>query len=168
MSATYTDEDRQAKAVQREAAERESRALVGDEVTFVWVASNRVDDQVIIFERDPAHPGGECFVGGPGVDYCARTGLVDRLIREGLLLETFEPPDGPKTPWIKPTGTSVHDRDVPGVPTRLGRAPDPDLIASGNKRKVEQAQERAPDEIAVPPQVEKAPEPTEPQSRQRR
>lgn len=165
-AAEYTEEQAKQKATMRQAAEAEAKALAGDDIAFVWVASNRTDDQVVLHERDDAHPGGECFVGGPGVDYCAKTPLVERFLREGLLVETGEPPDGPRTPLITPAGTLRQARDVPGQPSRLGRQIDPDLV--GDPKKLAQQQERAPDDIPVPSQVEKAPEPTEPQNRTRR
>jgi hypothetical protein len=164
MSATMTDvtPDEQWQE-QKDAAEAEAHARAGDDVQFAWLASNRVDDQVVLFEQDDAHPGGECFIGGGGLDYCARTPAVERLLREGVLLELQEPPAGRKRPLVLPTGNQGATRDVPGTPSRLGRKLDPDLVTAQSAKQIEAQQDRAPADIPVPPQVEKPPEPREDQ-----
>jgi hypothetical protein len=117
----------------------------------LWVLSNRVDDRVVLWERDPAHPdGGEAFVAGSTPAFVGRTGTVERLLQQGLLLEVPEPKDGPKKPT--PIGPSVAGvaAAMPGQATRLGRTPDPDLFPSDAIAKVEQRQEELPDEVPVP------------------
>src|SRR5262245_49376440 len=128
---------------------------------LIWVMSNRVDDRVVLFERDPAHPGGEAFVGGNGVTLVGKTTRVTTLLREGLLVEVPEPPDGPKKPVMTPAGSEPRHADQPGQPIALGRKPDPELF--GDKiAQVARAQEQLPSEVPVPPDVvvPPAPEPT--------
>ena len=114
---------------------------------YIWVASNRKDDRVVLFELDPAHPGGEAFVGGDSVARVARTPQVNGLLREGLLVEIPEPPDGPKKPLPIADDPSLRPADGPGQPIRLGRELDPDLVPTAGEGKVAAQQDAAPDQI---------------------
>lgn len=126
----------------------------------IWVLSNRVDDRVVLWEVDPAHPGGEAFVGGSGPDKVARTPRVNALLRSGELVEIPEPPDGPKKPVqdYGPTPESARP-DQPGEPTRLGRVPDPAIVPPDAAEQVQAQQERAGDQVPVPGGVEVPPPP---------
>lgn len=123
---------------------------------ILWVISNRQDDRVVLFERDPRHPGGEAFVGGPAPDKVYRTGEVERLLHTGELVEIPEPPDGPKKPIEVAPVISQAPPAMPGQPIRLGRKLDPDLVPAGAQAKVAQRQQQAPREIrskaTVPPE----------------
>lgn len=133
----------------------------------IWVMSNRVDDRVALFERDPAHPGGEAFVGGAGVAQVGRTTRVVTLLRDGLLVEVPEPPDGPKKPVATPAVADPAPANQPGQPIALGRTPDPELF--GEKvGQVTKAQERLPDEVPVPGGVVVPPEPAPARETRRR
>jgi hypothetical protein len=131
------------------------------------VLSNRADDRVVLWERDPRHPGGEAFVGGSGPDLVARTPEVERLLRAGLLLEIPEPPDGRKKPTTDYEALPEERTDQPGQPIRLGRELDPELVPEGAQRKVLAQQEDAPEQVDVPAGtvVPPAPEPERSTSR---
>lgn len=96
--------------------------------TTLWVLSNRQDDRVVLWERDPAHPGGEAFVGGPTPAYVGRTAEVERLLKDGMLVEVSEPKDGPRKPIVDAVPLEEPAPDMPGQPTRLGRTPDPAIF----------------------------------------
>src|SRR5262245_48752610 len=53
----------------------------------VWVVSNRVDDEVVLWERDPRHPGGEAFIGGEAPDYVYKTPAVEAVLYAGTAVE---------------------------------------------------------------------------------
>lgn len=113
----------------------------------LWVTSNRQDDRVVLFERDPRHPGGEAFVGGPTPDKVYRTGEVERLLHTGEIVEIPEPPDGPKKPVEVASVVSQAPPAMPGQPIRLGRKLDRDLVPAGAQAAVRQRQQQAPSEI---------------------
>ena len=48
--------------------------------------------RVAIWERDPAHPGGECFVADDEVHEVANTPFVQDRILKKMLVEVGEPP----------------------------------------------------------------------------
>lgn len=125
----------------------------------LWVMSNRLDDRVVLFERDPAHPSGEAFVAGSTPAFVGRTGDVERLLREGQMIEVPEPADGRKKPI--PVGDEAlgEANALPGRVTPLGRKLDPDLYPKGTTKAVEEQQERAGDELAVPAGTVVPPEP---------
>lgn len=116
----------------------------------LWVVSNRVDDRVVLWERDPQHPGGEAFVGGSAPAEVGRTGEVERLLHAGLLLEVPEPQDGPKKPLPAAAVQPAEAAAAPGQVTRLGRALDPDLFPQSAIAQAEKQQEKLPDELPVP------------------
>lgn len=117
----------------------------------LWAMSNRKDDRVVLFERDPAHPGGEAFVGGPAPAYVGRTGTVEGLLRDGLLIEVPEPADGRKKPQVpEEAAPDALAADAPGQVVRLGRELDPELYPDGTPKDVAVQQERAGEEIPVP------------------
>lgn len=130
----------------------------------LWVISNRQDDRVVLFERDPRHPGGEAFVGGAAPDKVYRTAEVERLLHTGEMIEIPEPPDGPKKPVDVAPVISQAPPAMPGQPIRLGRKLDPDLVPEGAQRQVRQRQQGAPREIkskaTVPPLPKTDPETT--------
>lgn len=134
-----------------------ARAKKNENPDSIWVMSNRVDDRVVLFEKDPAHPGGEAFVGGNKVDQVGLTGTVEDLLRAGLLLEIPEPPEGPKKPVAVDGGSGVQLPNQPGQPIQLGRVPDPDLVPASALGDVTQQQSGLPNKIAsaaeVPPPV---------------
>jgi hypothetical protein len=140
--------------------------MADEQAQHIWVMSNRVDDRVVLFERDPAHPGGEAFVGGDGVAQVGKTTQITTLLREGLLVEVPEPPDGPKKPMRTPAVTQPIPASQPGQPAALGRQPDPELFGDAVGQVVK-AQERLPDEVPVPAGVI-VPPPPEPARETRR
>ena len=133
----------------------------------IWVLSNRADDRVVLWERDPAHPGGEAFVASSTPAQVAKTGEVARLLREGYLVEVPEPKDGPKKPIAVEAVNPAAAPALPGQVVRLGRKPDPDLFGEGGVDRIEKAQEKLPSEVDVPPGavVPPAPEPERARSR---
>jgi len=48
-----------------------------DENKVVFVTSAREDDTVVLFEKHPAHPGGETFIGGTAI---ARAALTPKVV----------------------------------------------------------------------------------------
>jgi hypothetical protein len=44
-------------------------------------------DEVVLWEQDADHPGGEAFVAGPKPVQVAVTGLVEKRLREGVIAE---------------------------------------------------------------------------------
>ena len=125
----------------------------------MWVLSNRKDNRVVLWDRDREHPGGEAFVAGSTPAHVAKTGEVERLLREGLLIEVPEPKDGPKKPLFVEAVDPSERADGPGQPIRLGRAIDPELFSEAEVRSIEKKQEAAPDEVPVPPGAVVPPEP---------
>lgn len=165
MSATEQTAEQQAeatKARQQADAEMElARATRyaeerGEKAEFIWVISNRVDDRTVLHEQDDAHPSGECFIGGSSPDLCFRTTAVDAAIRRGEAVVTPEPKDSRFKPVITLIASSIApNADQPGEPTRLGRTLNPDLYEAGDIKQVQAAQDKQPDEIAVPAGVQK-------------
>jgi hypothetical protein len=143
-------------------------AARGDEPDLLWVVSNRVDDRVVLFERDPLHPGGEAFVGGSGPDHVYRTPRVRELLHAGMLLEVPEPKEGPKKPLALPAVDTGLIAAQPGQPIALGRPLDPDLFGAGDLERLGRAQARLPDEVPVPEGVVVPPEPAPERERRRR
>lgn len=152
-------------AADREAREAEVRRITayqqqrGDDVDLLWVLSNRVDDRTVLFERDPRHPGGEAFIGGAAPAHVFRTPEIERLLRDGLLVEVPEPQDGPKKPLATPAIGAGPVAAQPGQPVRLGRVPDPDLFDAGQRASIREAQAEAPAEQRVPAGVVVPPAP---------
>jgi hypothetical protein len=134
----------------------------------IWVLSNRQDDRVVLWERDPAHPGGEAFVASGAPAKVAKTGEVARLLREGFLVEVPEPKDGPKKPHIVEAVNPAPAPAMPGQVVRLGRKLDEALFDQGEIERVEKAQEKLPDEAPVPAGVVVPPEPEPERTRNRR
>lgn len=108
-----------------------------------WFVSNRVDDRVVIFERDPLHPGGECFIGGSAPCRAYRTENINRLLMNGEIIEVpeprrtlvvYDPESGgtieiphPRRPLDIQMDIGYLRADVPGQTTRLGRMLDSSL-----------------------------------------
>lgn len=135
----------------REAEMRRVTLLVGDDPDVLWVMSNRVDDRVVLSERDDRHPGGEAFVAGSAPEHVFRTPMVAQLLNDGLLIEVPEPKDGPRRPLALPAaGVIVDVSNQPGQVIRLGRTPDPELYTDAQKKEIEKAQAAKPSEVAVP------------------
>jgi hypothetical protein len=133
-----------------------SRAAADEnDANILWVISNRQDDRVVLFERDPRHPGGEAFVGGGAPDKVYRTAEVERLLHTGEIIEIPEPPDGPKKPVEVAPVISQTPAAMPGQPIKLGRKLDPEVVPEGAQKGVQARQRQAPREIAskatVPP-----------------
>jgi len=95
---------------------------------LIWATSGRIDDRLVIWEREPRHPGGEAFIGGASPDYVARTEVVEELLRTGELVEIPEPPDSRKKPQPKDAPAEGNRPDMPGSVTRLGRVLDPEVV----------------------------------------
>ncbi len=116
----------------------------------LWVLSNRVDDRVVLWERDAVHPTGEAFVGGAAPALVGRSGEIERLLRTGEIIEVPEPEEGPKKPLlVRATG----DEPIPAMPgqiVRLGRKLDPELFGKADLNKIEKEQAALPAEIPVP------------------
>lgn len=134
----------------------------------MWVLSNRVDDRVVLWERDRAHPGGEAFVASSTPARVAKTPEVERLLRAGMLVEVAEPLDGDKKPLDVEAVNAAGSPDGPGRPTRLGRAVPEGMFSEAAVKKIEQAQEGAPREVPVPAGVVVPPEAPAESTRTRR
>jgi hypothetical protein len=117
-------------------------------IANIWVISNRVDDRVVLFERDPAHPNGEAFIGGAGPDLVARNATIEELLRTNQIVMIPEPPDGPKKPITTEEAGISTPSNQPGQPTRLGRVMDPDLVPASAMKAVQAQQTRS--EVPVP------------------
>jgi hypothetical protein len=142
---------------------------MAEEMETTWVISNRQDDRVVLFERDPAHPGGEAFVGGAGPDFVAKTPEVEAALRRGEMVEIPEPPDSRKKPLVGDAAVSMGaPPDMPGQSVRLGRQMDPELVPEGALKRVERQQEEAPKEVPVPSGVVMPPEPAPERETRRR
>lgn len=134
----------------------------------IWVMSNRRDNRVVLWERDAAHPGGEAFVASSAPAEVGKTGAVERLMREGLLVEVSEPKDGPKKPLTVEAVDPSETADGPGRPTRLGRAIDGDLFNDAAVKRIEDKQDAAPREVPVPAGAIVPPAPSEAESERTR
>lgn len=128
---------------------------------FIWLVSNRKDDRVVLHERDPRHPGGEVFIGGPTPDKAFKTAEVVRLLHSGEAIEIPEPPKSRKKP-IDTEAVVEHVAPAqPGQAIGLGRAFDPELVPAGAVRQVQGKQNALPRSIASkalvppPPKTEK-------------
>jgi hypothetical protein len=126
-----------------------------------WGVSGRTDDRVVLFERDPMHPGGEAFIAGPTPDFIYKTGQVNQLLMQGLIVEVPEPKrtvkvmrDGQETEIPNPrypvntgieTGDSVAAQ--PGRPIPLGRTLDPELFDAADITAVERRLSGRPTEL---------------------
>ncbi len=120
------------------------------EKSTIWVVSNRKDDRVVLFERDPAHPGGEAFVGGSGPAEVAKTPEVQRLLREGLVVQIPEPPDNRKKPVPIDDVNARPAAAQPGEPVKLGREMDPEVVLPAAVKDIEAKQKSLPQSIPVP------------------
>jgi hypothetical protein len=79
---------------------------------LMTVVAGNADGRVALWERDPAHPGGEVFIagnGGPAVRV-ARTPAVLRALALGLLVPVTEPVAEPVAEPVKPASASTHKR----------------------------------------------------------
>jgi len=142
----------ESSAQARDAEVRRIAALTGEkEPDVLWVLSNRVDDRVVLFERDDRHPGGEAFVGGSAPDHVYRTPEVAAALNDGTLIEVPEPRDGPKKPIaLSASGLLSTPSTPPGAAVRLGRTPDADLFDVSAVRAIQTAQKAKPAEQPVP------------------
>lgn len=141
---------------------------MADEQKHIWVLSNRVDDRVVLWERDPAHPGGEAFVASSAPALVGKTGDVARLLREGFLVEVPEPKDGPKKPTAVEAVNQAAVPTLPGQSVRLGRTPDKELFGESGAEHIEKAQEKLPAEVDVPAGIGIPPAPEPERARGRR
>ena len=139
---------------------------------LLWVASNRRDNRVVLWVQDPAHPGGEAFIGGSAPDLVARTGDIERVLMAGEAVEVPEPrrfeldPESGK-PLKDESGKLVPNRkfpvaaapdDVdreaasPGHATPLGREFDPALYDDDmlEKQGTLKRQQQLPRELSAP------------------
>lgn len=126
-----------------------------------WVMSARTDDRVVLFERDPRHPGGEAFLAGPTPDYVYRTPQIQQLVMQGMLIEVPEPKrtikilqDGeeieianPRYPREAGIEAGILTSAQPGRPIPLGRKLDPDLYDAEAIALVERRLAGRPNEI---------------------
>jgi predicted flap endonuclease-1-like 5' DNA nuclease len=76
----------------------------------IWVRSGEEGGRVALFERNPAHPGGEVFVAGDDVAEVALTPAVVEALRRGRLVKV----DGP---------TPAGDEAVPALEDVEGVGP---------------------------------------------
>jgi len=135
--------------------------------------SARTDDRVVIFERDPRHPGGEAFIAGATPDYVYRTPQINQLVMNGLIVEVPEPkrtikvlqdgeevevpnPRYPAESGIEPGNLFATQ---PGRPIPLGRKLDPDLydpeaIAAVERRLAGRPNEITPNGAYIPTAAE--------------
>lgn len=150
------------------------RKMPDKKQSIIWVMSNRVDDRVVLFEQDDRHPGGEAFIAGGTPDNVYRTPKIDRLLRDGLLVEVEEPPangaDGKpnrKKPVPLDDVPPLTVPDMPGQPIRLGRELDPELVPESARADVLAQQEEAGTEIASTATVPPPPEPEKEKSGRR-
>lgn len=139
-----------------EGAERApERTESAEESDYIWVISNRKDDRVVLFERDPRHPGGEAFIGGSAPDRVARTAEIDRLLHTGEIIQIPEPPESKKKPVEFAAVVSGTPAAQPGQAIQLGRKLDPEIVPEGAQGRVRAMQSRLPEKIAskatVPP-----------------
>jgi len=71
--------------------EGEGPALAVEELELIWVESALETDQVALYEKNPAHPEGEAFVGpGPAVQVAKTPAVVGKL-NSGEIKESSEP-----------------------------------------------------------------------------
>lgn len=128
---------------------------MADHLDRIWVISNRKDDRTVLWERDVEHPGGEVFIGGAAPAEAARTPEINRLLREGLILEIPEPPKSRKKPLPLDEVPTTFYPSQPGQRIELGRTMDPELVPEGAMKSVEKQQEKAPEFVpstaTVPP-----------------
>ena len=64
----------------------------------VRVKSNLPNDQVVLWERDPAHPDGEAYIAGDTTVVVAETPAVSRLLAEKKIVKSGKQPAKPKAP----------------------------------------------------------------------
>ena len=128
------------------------------------MVSNRKDDRVVLHERDPRHPGGEVFIGGPTPDRAFKTAEIVRLIFSGEIVEIPEPPDGPKKPIEVEAVVQYATPAQPGQAIKLGREFDPDLVPKGVLKAVQARQAQVPSSIASKATVPPPPKDTETQT----
>jgi hypothetical protein len=156
-------------AEQREQVMARSRG-VGDEelatlqANTAWYVSNRADDRVVIWERDPRHPNGEILIGGSAPSRAYRTRDVDSAVYSLQLIEVPEPlrtvkdADGnevanrkyPAEPGADP---AIVVAAQPGQPIPLGRKLDPELWDEKARADVAAKQAKMPSDIPVSPQT---------------
>jgi len=132
---------------QREIARARSRGVPDQEIerwrqNVLWGLSGRTDSRVVLYERDVRHPGGEAFIAGPTPDFVYRTGQVQQLVMQGLILEVPEPmrtvklhQDGQEVevanrryPSESQAEAGLEFAAQPGRPIPLGRVLDPELF----------------------------------------
>lgn len=93
------------------------------------VRSNLPDNRVALWERHPAHPGGEVFIAGEGEHDVAATPAVQTRLKSGVLVEVAV------TTWAafaKMVGQEVADLLLDEgytAPAQLRAASDDDLRA---------------------------------------
>jgi hypothetical protein len=145
-------------AMERERNAGRSTDDLGDDAAdpedqHLWVHSNRTDDRVVLMEIHPAHPGGQAFVGGPGVAKVGRSPEIERLLYTGELIEVPEPPktvkndngDSIPNPRYPVVGTGSGQPPVtqqPGQPILLGRQVDPEIWGENGKQVAQDVRRR--------------------------
>jgi len=68
---------------------------------MITVKSNLSANQVALWERDPAHPGGEVFIAGPGEHEVGETAAVKARLKDGWLVKVGEiEPKAPAPPDV--------------------------------------------------------------------
>lgn len=142
------------------AAANDEAAEENGEAGWIWVVSNRLDDRVVLWERDRAHQGGEAFIGGSAPARVGHTPEIDRLLHEGIIVEVSEPigssiPSAkdynPKKPQpLPPQQIEQAPPAQPGAPAPLGRELDPDLISEADRKRAKESLLGKPEEIARP------------------
>lgn len=128
---------------------------MADHLDRIWVISNRKDDRTVLWERDDEHPGGEVFIGGSAPAEAARTPEINRLLREGLIVQIPEPPNSRKKPVSLDDVPETYYPNQPGQRIVLGRQMDPEVVPEGAMKSVESQQSKLPDSVpsqaTVPP-----------------
>jgi len=154
-----TAEDREkARARTRGVAESELDDLAKK---TAWYVSNRVDDRVVLWERDPRHPNGEVFLAGGTPARAFRTTNIQRLEMSGEILEVPEPnktatdADGNevanrKMPLDVGVDPGLTMAAQPGHEAPLGRKLDKDLWSDKARDTVAKRQAQFPGAVPAP------------------
>jgi hypothetical protein len=66
------------------------------------VRSNLPQGRVALWERDPAHPGGEVFIAGPGEFEVGQTERVRAYLKQGRLARVEDPGEAEPKPEPEP------------------------------------------------------------------
>lgn len=85
-------------------------------------------NQVVLWERHPAHPNGEVFLVGPETFDVAETPAVEARLRNGLLVKVeaaAAPAPAAKTEKAKPEATDLEPGKAESAPPARQKKPAP-------------------------------------------